>query len=444
MRNLRHGLVVCLSVFLLGGASQGFSQEVVKPETVGLSSGQLGLMDGLLNGFVGKKQIAGAVVLLAREGKIAYLKAFGKMDDSRPMRTDTLFRIASNSKPVATVAVLKLAEQGKIALHDPLSMYLPEFAKMNVIEKLPDGSFKMVPARRPILVRHLINFGTGMIYSFYANASPTPDRLYLAKLYNEAGIMDGASDHSDWTNEEYTKRVARMPLLFEPGERMELGIGFELIGHLIKAISGMPLDAFYRRHILDPLKMPDTVFFVPQDELARVSPLWLNDYREVTSRAVEEDRQLFVNDIWPYNAGWHITGAKTFLSAGSGLVSTAYDYFRFMQMLLNRGTLDGVPVLSRKSVELMMTPQHGGRDDISNGQAAEFGFGGFVGKSRGFDIDPGGIAVFWITGLYGTYGRIDSQEKTVLIFFTQSDPPQITNLIWHRLVNIANAALIAE
>ena len=198
---------------------------IVRPETVGLSAERLANVDRLMNRRIEENKLAGCVVLIARKGKIAYFKAFGRSDTDRPMQTNTLFRIASMTKPVTSVAVMQLYEQGLILLTDPISKYIPEFKNPKVLVMLPEGSdapYKLAPAKREIIIRDLLNHTSGLSYRFLADWFPDPLHVQMAKFYEEAGVSDGL-DEPRGTVGETVKKLARLPLAFHPGEAWEYG-----------------------------------------------------------------------------------------------------------------------------------------------------------------------------------------------------------------------------
>lgn len=379
----------------------------VEPAAVGLSAERLARLDAMVSQAVAADEIAGAVVLVARRGRIAHLGVYGHA--RRPMRADTLFRIASMTKPVTSVAVMMLYEEGRILLDDPVGRYLPAFDReMQVAVPAGDG-YELVPATGPITVRHLLTHTSGISYRFMGLAP-------LSKLYAEAGITDGLG--AGISNAELVRRLAEMPLAHEPGEAFTYGLNTDVLGQLVETVSGVPLDVFMRERIFGPLGMQDTYFEVPEDERHRIAPVYRNDddggLTMLPGGTIDEEPVVFTVD-YPSER------SATRLSGGAGLTSTAADYARFLAMIAGDGEFGGVRILGRKTVELMTSDQVGRLGSES--------FGG-LGFGLGFAHDPGPAGsgrigspgvVGW-SGFFNTDAFFDPQEELIVVLMTQHYP----------------------
>lgn len=414
-------------VLLLVVAARPEGLEVVNPEEVGLASDRLARIDAVMEEHIASRQIAGAVTLVARRGAIAHFKAYGMRDveAKRPMRTDTLFRIASMTKPVTSVAVMMLYEEGRFLLSDPVSLYLPEFAQMKVLPPEGSAETELQPARGPITIRHLLTHTSGLTYHWNRR---------LGMAYKEAGVPHGLIEE-EGTLREKMKILARLPLVNHPGERYEYGLNTDVLGALVEAVSGMTLEEFFRKRIFEPLGMEDTQFFVPEDQVQRLAVVYQREQDGPIRRAPEGpipgDVGLVYSVTYPYR------GPKRFFSGGAGLVSTAEDYARFAQMLLNGGELDGVRLLSPKTVELMTTNQVGSIE-------ANLGFGlgfGIVRDERDLK-ELASIGRYGWGGFFYTDFFIDPQEELIGVFMTQLHPSG--NLRLHEKFRVLATQAIVE
>jgi CubicO group peptidase (beta-lactamase class C family) len=270
-----------LGLFLtLPGFGKGMPK-TVEPEIVGLSSERLKRIDELMKRHVEEKKIAGSVVLVSRRGKIAYFKTFGRADTDKPMRWNTVFRMASMSKVLTTTAAMLLYEEGRILLSDPVSQYIPEFKRPKVLTLLPEGSepeYKLVPAKREITIRDLMSHKAGITYVFFTNWFPDRKHKVLIDLYKEAGIPDGLC-RQDGHVGNAVRRLAKLPLYGQPGEIWEYGLGIDVLGYLVEKVSGMKLNDFMKVHLFKPLDMDDTHFLIPQKKIAQVSAVWESDWK---------------------------------------------------------------------------------------------------------------------------------------------------------------------
>jgi CubicO group peptidase (beta-lactamase class C family) len=382
------------------------------PEEVGLSSERLERITSAIQRSVEGGRLAGAVALVARHGKIVYFKAIGMADwnAKKPMRTDSISRICSMSKPITSVAVMTLYEEGRFLLSDPISEYIPEFKHMKVLDPpypqdrtSPPGG--LVDAKQPITIRHLLTHTSGLTYQWNAR---------LGKKYIDAGIGSGLLQQ-EGTIGDAVKKLATMPLLFQPGDVWEYSLGDDVLGYLVEKVSGIPLDKFLEQRIFTPLGMRDTSFFLPAEKTSRLATA----YSYYPGKGLQPilDNQVVKEGEFSYSADYPYRGPRTYFSGGGGLCSTTGDYYRFCQMMLNGGQLDGARVLSRKSVELISQNHVQGKLD-------EFGYGlGFgVTSEPRFLTELGSIGAYYWGGFYYTSFVIDPQEDLIVIFMGQLHP----------------------
>ena len=316
----------------------------------------------LLQHHVDRKQVAGAVALVLHRGKPVFSAAVGNADAgaSRPMAEDSIFRIASMTKPVTSVAVMMLAEEGRFALTDPVSKFLPEFKDMRVLDPKGSGT---VAAIRQITIHDLLTHTSGLTLGFLADGR-------LGQLYREAKVCDGLS-RTDCTLAENVRRLAALPLKNQPGTAWEYGLSTDVLGRLVEVVSGESLDAFFRERIFQPLGMTDTGFTVPAGQRNRLAAI----YRPGTDKTIKEvlDDPVRLGTL-TFSPSLSYDGTA-YYSGGSGLVSTAPDYARFLQMLLNKGELGGKRLLKTETVARMTINHLGGLKVTIGGHGDGFGFG---------------------------------------------------------------------
>jgi CubicO group peptidase (beta-lactamase class C family) len=355
--------------------------------------------------------LAGAVALVARDGKVAYLQSVGMQDKEEgiEMKPDAIFRIASMSKPITSVAVMMLYEQGRFRLSDPVSKYLPELKDMKVLTMQPaaDGGKaqeQLVPAKREITIRNLLTHTSGLTYQWDARVG--------AKYY-EAGITHGLIQTED-SLADGIKKLARIPLVHQPGEAFTYGLSVDVLGRLVEVVSGLPFDQFLRRRIFVPLRMNDTCFYLSDSQASRLAAVYGPDPSGALKRlgdGILGEGPMRVCVTYPYE------GPKCYCSGGGGLCSTVPDYARFCQMMLNGGELDGVRLLSRKTVELM-TADHVG--ELSPGSGFGLGFGVTRSLREAGELTSAGAyrwGGFWYTTFF-----IDPVEKLIGVCMAQLYP----------------------
>ena len=373
-----------------------------RPQDVGLSPERLERVTGMVQGAVESGEIPGAVVLIARNGKLVYQRAFGMQDMAKgtPMAMDSIFRIYSMTKPIASVAAMLLVEEGKLGLHEPISKYLPEWKEMKVGTEVFDPgtgatTLLLAPAKRQITVQDLLRHTSGLAYGVFL------PKTQIGRLHQEAKVM--AQPNLD----AFCKTLAKLPLRNDPGSVWEYGHSTDVLGCVIEAAAKQALDAFLSERLFKPLKMVDTGWHVPADKLQRLA-------QPMPSREKDWLPELLID--WSKPA--------TLFAAGHGLVSTASDYLRFAQMLANGGELDGVRLLSPRTVAYMSADHTlaagiGKGPNFLPGPGYGFGLGFGTRKELGASEWPGSVGDFFWGGYAGTYFWIDPKEKLVPVFMMQ-------------------------
>ena len=421
---MRNWLLVTVLLVFVCTATAAFTKDLgtAKPKAVGLSSERLQRIDTVLQADIEQGRIDGAVLLIARKGEIAYFKAFGMQNKEKglPMEKDSLFRIYSMTKSVTAVAIAMLLEEGKLLLTDPVSKYVPPFGDVRVAEITKDKRGKevvtLVASKNVMTIEDLLTHTSGLSYFFW----PYP------KAVQQAYLKLGLFRASHLTNAEFCDKLATLPLAFDPGTKYHYGRSYDVLGRVIEVASGMPLDTFFEERIFKPLEMLDTGF-------------------RVTGKDV--DRLVYLTPRWPLYTDPTNQEVK-FLGGGNGLVSTAADYARFAQMLLNGGELNGVRLLGPRTVALM-TADHlgprGNRDDALYvnvpGRGYGVGFDVYVRVDEGRAYVLGNVGEFFKDGAAGTIYWVDPKEDIVAVFMVSSPANRlyyrflIKDLIYQAIVN---------
>jgi len=385
---------------------------LAKPEDLGLSSARLDRVGAHLASYVEAGKLAGALVLVARQGRVAYFEPLGhlEIERRRPVTRDAVFRIYSMTKPIASVGLMMLYEQGRFQLDDPVHRFIPSWSDLRVFASGNHPVFATAPVARPMTIRDLLTHTSGLTYGFM-------ERTNVDAAYRKLGVADRA--RSGYTLRDMVDALAELPLEFSPGTRWNYSVSTDVLGHLIEVISGQRLDAYLRERVLEPLGMRDTGFVVEEAQLPRFAA---NYQRQADGRLMLIDG--------PERTQYR---ECSFFSGGGGLVSTAPDYFRFTEMLRGRGELDGVRLLGRKTVELMtMNHLPGGQDLTQLAQAGMFtetAYAG-VGFGLGFSVmqSPARAHILGTAGEYAWGGAastafwIDPAEDLTVIFMTQLMP----------------------
>lgn len=398
--NRRQCIVGMITVLCMSFALPAVSQKLpsAKPADVGFSAQRLERIDTVMKEYIDGNKIAGATCLVSRHGKIAYFKSFGMADieTGTKMSNDSMFRICSMSKAITSTAVMILYEEGKFLLSDPVSKYIPEFANSVVMEPSSTGkTYALVPAKQEITIRNLLNHTSGITYGGGLQKD----------LYDKAGMTVGLTP-TEGTIGEMIRRLADLPLICQPGEEFNYGMSIDALGYLVEVVSGQPLNEFMRARIFKPLGMDDTCFILPREKLPRLARIY----------APNKDGVLVKDSVDP-----SYLCTQTYFSGGAGLVSTAPDYWKFAQMILNKGELNGVRILSPKTVELMETNSIGDLYSafrIHSGDKFGLGFG--IRTERGVFDENESLGILGWDGAFYTRFWIDPKEDLVGVFMTQS------------------------
>jgi CubicO group peptidase (beta-lactamase class C family) len=367
-------VLCCVAVSTLIGAPAVLPLPPGDAATLGFDPIRLQRLDAVIQESVDRKQIAGGIIFVARDGQTAHLRTYGMQDveAARPMAPDAIFRIASMSKAITSVAVMMLYEEGKFRLRDPISKFIPGFRNSVVAVKPADGqpaaagkTYATVPAKRPIQIRDLLTHTAGLTYG---DGVANED-------YKAANLTGWNFTAKDETIGDAINRLAKLPLHGQPGEVYQYGFSTDVLGYLVEVASGLPLDRFFEERIFRPLKMVDSCFYLPPEKSPRLANVYGLESGKLVLKETAE-RSLYVH------------GPRKCFSGGAGVLSTTSDYARFLQMLLNQGELDGARILSPKSVELMHANHTG---NLYTQRTNAFGLG------------------FWVIKDLGHYGELGSE-----------------------------------
>ena len=384
------------------------------PTNVAISTERLAKIDAMLLRAVTEENIPGAVALIARNGKIAFHKAYGMADNTskRGLKKDDIFRIASQTKAITSTAVMILWEEGRFRLDDPISMFIPEFKEAQILDTFneADTTYTTKPSEKEITIRHLISHTSGIGYGVIDGDAR------FKKIYHKAGITDLFTTENI-SIEESIRKLAKLPLHHTPGEKFTYSEGLDVLGYFIEVVSGKPFDEFLRTRIFDPLGMDDTWFYLPKEKHNRLVSVQQFDEGKWNKFPVTF-----------YDTDYPIKGAKRFFSGGAGLSSTAKDYATFLQMYLNGGELNGVRILSRTTVQSIMGNQIG---DIWKDGPTHYGLAFGVVTSKGQDM--GGIGsegTFDWGGYFNTQYFADPKEQIIGILMKQTQKTTNDNTGW--------------
>jgi CubicO group peptidase (beta-lactamase class C family) len=403
---LRNWLVYAILVIFVCAASAALAKDLgtAKPESVGLSSDRLKRIDAVLKADVEQGKLPGAVLLIARKGKIAYFKSFGLRNKEKGliMEKDSIFRLYSMTKSITAVAVAMLLEEGKLVLTDPVSKYIPSFNEVKMVQVTKDNKgnevVTLVEPRNQMTIEDLVTHTSGLSYFFQRYPAAVQQAYLKAGMANMAQL-------SQLTLAEFCDKLATLPLAFEPGSQYLYGQSYDVLGRVVEVASGMPLDAFFKERIFKPLEMVNTGYRVTGQDMNRLVSL---------------------NPQWPlYTDPTNL--ASKFFGGGSGLVSTTMDYARLAQMLLNGGELDGVRLLGPRTVALMTTDHLGSRGNWNDAQYVSVpgrgygvGFDVYVRVDAGRAYAFGNVGDFFKDGAAGTIYWIDPKEDLMAVFMVSS------------------------
>jgi CubicO group peptidase (beta-lactamase class C family) len=384
-------------VFLTASCSeQEINLPTAKPEKVGMSSERLDRIKPVMQSYVDQNKLPGIITMVARRGKIVHFEKFGNMYPDSPMSLDAIFAIQSMTKPITSVAIMMLYEEGHFQLYDPVAKYIPEFKDLKVFSHKDKDGIHVVDQIKPMTILDLLIHTSGLGYGW----GNTP----VDSMYNSAKLRDGSL-------KDMVQKLAKIPLYYQPGTKWNYSISTDVLGYLVEVISGKPFDLFLQERIFVPLKMKDTDFYVPKEKINRVPYL----YGPKDSTGI---KVITIPDTS------RTSKPKKYLNGGGGLFSTAKDYMIFCQMLLNKGEFNGVRILGRKTVEYM-TENH-----ISNDQVPTEGFYNGAGWGLGFAVSQdvvkaqiiGSNGAYWWGGAYSTFFQIDPKEQLILILMTHFSP----------------------
>jgi CubicO group peptidase (beta-lactamase class C family) len=411
-----------VSALLLAVAAAADPLPAAPPESVGLSSERLGRLTEVLRSDIAEGTIPGAVLLISRQGKVAYFEALGSLDPQAktPMGKDAIFRIYSMTKPITSVCIMMLVEQGKLALADPVAKYIPQFKDVKVGEEKRDADGKvtleLAASKRPMTIQDLLRHSSGLTYGFFGEGA-------VKKTYLEANLNAGDPD-----NAEFTDRLSKLPLAYQPGTTWEYSQATDVLGRVIEVVTGKPLHQALKEMLFDPLGMTDTSFYVTDpDKQARLAEPFTAD------RTIGAGASFFDPRI-----------ARKYESGGAGLLGTVTDYARFLQMLLNGGTLDGQRYLGPRTIAYMTSDHMGdvikrGPYDLV-GQGHKFGLGFAVRTDAGVSPAAGSVGDYAWGGAGGTYFWVDPKERMFVVFMMQSPSkraqyrPLLRNMVYAAIV----------
>lgn len=400
MKNLKLYLIAVLIIF--SGSLKAQNPSITTPEEIGFSSDSIEVIDKLLQEYIDQKEVSGVVALIARRGKIGYLKSFGMKDieEGQRMNDDAIFRIASMTKAVTTTGIMILYEQGHFKLDDPISNFIPEFKDMKTV----NGE----NVKQEITIRHLLTHTSGLSIDFMG-----PQQTY--DLYTQNNIYGGFG-RTEGTIRETIKRLATLPLIYQPGEKFQYSMSADVLGYLIEVISGMTLEGFFERNIFEPLDMTDTYFFLPETKVKRLAVLYGMDSTKQLKKIVGEAKKGFLN----YSDYAIYASNPNYFSGGGGLLSTVADYYKFLTMLLDKGKYKNKQIISRKTIELMTSNQTGDLFDWRKGEVFGFGFAISKGPNETGTMESAGT-YRWL-GLFNTHFWVDPEEQLIGILLTQIQP----------------------
>jgi CubicO group peptidase (beta-lactamase class C family) len=418
-------LIVALSLTSALAVQRPASPPAVSRDA-GLAADRLARIDAAFQKHVDENRIAGAVALVLRDGRPVYERAFGWSDkeSGRKMTTDTIFRIASQTKALTSVAILALMEEGALSLTTPVSQLIPEFAKTTVAVKTEAG-VAIEPAKRAINIKDLLTHTAGISYGTDATVSAQ----YEAKALGPAAGYGWYTADKDEAICDTMARLATLPFVAHPGESYVYGYNTDILGCIVERASGMPLDEFLAKRITGPLGMKDTRFFLPPDQRERLATVYASGPDGTIVRAPEGAR----------GQGHYVDGPRKSFSGGAGLLSTARDYARFLEMTRNGGVLDGVRILSPRTLALMTTNQIG-----TLRSSAGLGFGlGFETVDKYGAKGLSAVGAYGWGGAYGSQYQVDPESRMVLVYMVQLLPgrsdlgQRFPTLVYQALVDSA-------
>jgi CubicO group peptidase (beta-lactamase class C family) len=417
----RHVIVLLMLFVFIFYANPAHTQSKVlmeaSPEAGGFSAARLARLDSGMNDWVKKKWVNGSIALIARKGKIVFYKAHGynDLDTKAPLDKNGIFRIASQTKAITTVAVMMLWEEGIFSLNDPVSKFIPSFAHEKALAtvNLKDTTYTAVPAKRPVTILDLLTHTSGIGYPGIGTAEENA-------IYAKSNITGGVGVRDQKLSEAMT-RLGSLPLFFQPGEKWKYGLNMDILGYLVELWSGMTLEDFFAKRIFQPLGMKDTYFNVPASKGSRLVNFFLGD----SSGTIKKQGSTFGGYL-----DMNYPLQKTdYFSGGGGLSSTIYDYAVFLQMLLNGGEYNGVRLLARNTIRMMTMNQIG---DLSpnigeNASENKFGFGFFIVSEKGSRLTPCQEGTYSWGGVFSTSYWVDPKEEMIVLIYRQMWGPHVAD-----------------
>ena len=413
--------------FIYANSIQAQSKTLTKvsPESAGFSSSRLERLDSGMNNWVKNKWVNGSVALIVRNGKIVFDKAYGynDIDTKTPLDKNGIFRIASQTKAVTTVAVMMLWEEGKFSLDDPVSKFIPSFANEKVIDafNIKDTTYTTTPAKRLITIRDLLTHTSGIGYPGIG----TPEEIAIYTKYQ----ITGGVGIRDQQISDVMNRLGSLPLFFQPGEKWKYGLNHDVLGYLVELWSGMSLEDFFAKRIFQPLGMKDTYFNLPQEKGKRLVNFFLQD-----STGIIKKQEAVFGGALDMNYPLQKTN---YFSGGGGLSSTIYDYAILLQMLLNGGEYNGVRLLARNTVRMMTMNQIGDLFvNIGDSKDNKFGFGFAIVSESGSRFTPSQVGTYAWGGVFSTTYWVDPKENMIVLLYEQMWGPHVadTHKLFHALV----------
>jgi CubicO group peptidase (beta-lactamase class C family) len=397
---MRKVFFLSLIIAFICSCSQQEKLHTSKPEKAGLSANRLDLIKPIMQKYVDDNKLPGMITMVARHGKVVSFEKYGLMDNSKPMQFDAIFRIASMTKPITSIAVMMLYEEGYFQLDDPVAKYIPEFRNLRVFSTMNKSGMKLVDQIKPMTIRNLLTHTSGLA----SGGENTP----IDSMYRVADLSNG-------TLKDMINKLANIPLLYQPGTRWNYSRSSDVLAYLVEVISGKPFDAFLKERIFKPLKLKDTEYYVPSEKLTRVAAV----YSLADSGGIKKLMNPEINNV--------STPVK-FLSGNGGLFSTVSDYMIFSQMLINKGIYNEKRLLKSQTVDLMTSNQISNvimpKDNFFGPMLAGMGFGlGFavlIDNNQTNSIGSNGS--YWWAGMANTYFYIDPKKDLILIFMTQFVP----------------------
>jgi len=409
---MRHVIVLLMLFAFIAYTNPAHTQSKIlmeaSPDAGGFSSARLARLDSGMNDWVKNKWVNGSVALIARKGKIVFYKSYGynDLDSKAPLDKNGIFRIASQTKAITTVAVMILWEEGKFSLDDPVSKFIPSFAHETVLDSFnaKDTTYTTVPAKRAVTIRDLLTHTSGLGYPAIGTDEENA-------VYAKSKLTGGVGVHNQTLSDAMT-RLGALPLFFQPGEKWMYGLSADVLGYLVQIWSGMTLEDFFSKRIFKPLGMKDTYFNVPAEKASRL----VNFFQEYPA-GIKKQPTAF-GGLLDMNYPLQKTG---YFSGGGGLCSTVYDYAVFLQMLLNGGEYNGVRLLAHNTVRMMTMNQIGDLFVNLSGVKTEnkFGFGFSIISENGSRLSPSQAGTYAWGGVFSTSYWVDPKEQMIVLIYRQ-------------------------